>query len=699
MMRILTTLLLAWSLGPAAWAKGENPEPAVVPAVQRWAGGRGTFDAGAAPIVLDTAQAAALLPAGQALADDLAAQGLRPRALVKGTVDTPGGIVLTLQDCDPMLGPEGYRLEIGPRQTVLRANTARGAFYGTRTVCQILAARGDGRLPCGRIEDFPNYRHRMLMLDVARAPFPVPVLLDWLRIMAWYKMNELHLHLSDQAGRGDGYPSFRLKLAAFPGLENQDFSYSKAELRLLQDVAKTQGITITPEIDMPGHALAFTRYWPELKRTDIPASFLDVANAKSAERMKAVLDEAIPLFDAPDFHIGTDEYRIRQLPEPLRTELGEGFRQFINTMNRAVRAKGKTTRIWSGFENMPGTTLPDPDVVIDMWETDDAIPHLQRGHSVINSNHGRTYVVPGARYYNDCVQNPGGVYQTWEPWAINEKPERSPRPDDPKLYGGKLHVWNDLGPTGYTMTEIARLTHPSLVAFAEKMWGRKGSADYASFLARAEKVSRIPRVTLFDRRPSHSAGIVLDLREEVTLADARARVELLTGRAELEAPWTLTLQVRKEALSRGRGVILASPLAEICDNYSQVKEDTQKDPATGKTVTTRKTLKGLGVVRAAGAPGRDAASADEAEELSSVYGEPLPLGTWVTLAIVGRPGATRVYLDGKLLGQQETQTLCPLAGLGSTTPEHTFVGRIRNLLVLDRALDEGELKQLAASRP
>jgi hexosaminidase len=249
------------------------------------------------------------------------------------------------------------------------------------------------------------------------------------------------------------------------------------------------------------------------------------------------------------------------------------------------------------------------------------------------------------------------------------------------------------------MTEIARLTHPSLVAFAEKMWGRKGSADYASFLARAEKVSRIPRVTLFDRRPSHSAGIVLDLREEVTLADARARVELLTGRAELEAPWTLTLQVRKEALSRGRGVILASPLAEICDNYSQVKEDTQKDPATGKTVTTRKTLKGLGVVRAAGAPGRDAASADEAEELSSVYGEPLPLGTWVTLAIVGRPGATRVYLDGKLLGQQETQTLCPLAGLGSTTPEHTFVGRIRNLLVLDRALDEGELKQLAASRP
>ena len=83
--------------------------------------------------------------------------------------------------------------------------------------------------------------------------------------MAWYKMNELHLHLSDESGPPTRYSAFRVESKKFPGLAAKDLCYTQKEIRELQDFAKARGITITPEIDMPGHAGSLTNYWPELK--------------------------------------------------------------------------------------------------------------------------------------------------------------------------------------------------------------------------------------------------------------------------------------------------------------------------------------------------------------------------------------------------------------------------------------------------
>ncbi len=677
---------------PDVAAATTNAAPNVVPAVQQWQGGLGRLDVARATLYVDPAAAGALKPVARLLQEDFERLGLRrPDVQVGPPAGGKTAITLSLAadlPLPPVAGVqtnEAYVLDIGDTTAALRGRTPAGVFYATRTLLQLLA-QSDARapsLPRGVVTDGPQYRRRMLMLDVGRKPFPLAALHDYLRVLAWFKLNELHLHLSDEAF-GGGYTGFRVQCDTFPGLASRDLHYTKPQLRELQDAARSLGITITPEIDMPGHSRVFTDYWPDLRLTNASPSYMDVTNPQTVARMQRLLDELIPLFDAPDFHIGTDEYRVGGSQEQ-KTRLHEAFRQFINTMDAHVRARGKRTRIWSGFEHMLGTTDVAPSVIIDMWETDDARGQIAKGHSVINSNHGRTYIVPGCHYYG---VNNSGIYSGWEPWMVSGDMAKNPAPTEPRLLGGKLHVWNDQGPTGYTLTEIAALTRPSLMAFAEKLWGRKGSADYAAFQRRAAAVQAVPGVALFDRLPARTPdGLVLERSRAVSLATTNAwRALPFDGapRADLEPPWTLTLEVRKTAETGGRGVLLSSDLAEICDGWTRVEEQTATDPATGKGIKTKVTRRGLGVVRAAGTPGPTPGQAHLSRDVSRVYGEPLPLNQWVALTIVGQPGRTAVYVGGKLVGEHGDQTICPLARLGSRHGA-SCVGEVRALKVYNRA--------------
>ena len=670
----------------ATGALAESTPLNIVPAVQSWKPAAGTFDAAGAAVVVPEMYSRALGPVAQLFRQDLGNPSGTNRSFV------------LMLDAGDTGRPEGYTVEIGDNVTI-HAATATGVFYGTRTLLQML--QQNRVLPRGTISDWPRYKHRMLMLDVGRKPFPMPVLKDYLRILAWYKMNELHLHLSDEAF-GGRYTGFRVECETFPGLASRDLFYTKKELREFQNEAKVMGITITPEIDMPGHARVFTQYWPDLQLKG-NASYLDVSNPQTTERMEKLLDEMIPIFDAPDFHIGTDEYRVGG---PNREKLQEAFRQFINTMNAHIRSRGKNTRIWSGFEHMGGTTDIDPTVTIDMWETDDANAQIAKGHSIINSNQSYTYIVPGAHYYG--VSN-SGVYNGWEPWMVSGDNTKNPAPDDPHLLGGKLHIWNDQGPTGYTMTEIAALALPSIQAFSEKLWGTKGSSDYAGFQKRAALTQPVPGVTVFDRIPAGTDGVVLSLPGEETLASTDAIIPLRGGRADLEWPWTLTMEVCKTAETNDRGVILSSDLLEICSDFSQSEEIKTKD-AAGKEIKTTVTHRGIGVVRAAGSPGLDPASSMKVNQVSRVYSSPstsnlmrdvshaygdaLPLNQWVPLTLVGERGHTTLYVNGQRAGDHNDQMVCPLAQLGSKTG-HSFVGKVRNLTVINRALTAREIGRAA----
>lgn len=656
----------------------------VVPSVQQWSAKDGRLTADRLVIVLDSKAAEDLMPVARLFRSDLEMLGFADTDIATGKVPQAATAVHlqigTVPDIGRDLIPEeSYQLVIGQHGIRMRANTPTGVFYATRTLLQLLHQSHE--LPCGEVVDGPRYHGRMLMIDVGRKPFPLPALRDYLRILGWYKMNELHLHLSDQAF-GGSYAGFRVECDTFPGLASEDLFYSKQQLREFQDLAAVMGITITPEIDMPGHSLVFTKYWPDIM---LPghANYMDVTNPDTVKRMKLLLDEMIPVFDAPDFHIGTDEYRVGG---PRQEEYHEAFRQFINTINAHVRSKGKNTRIWSGFEHMKGSTEIDPSIIIDMWVTSDAKSLIDKGHRVINSNHGRTYIVPGCHYYG--VSNPA-IYDNWEPWKVSGKPEMNPEPSDPRLIGGKLHIWNDNGPTGYNMTEIADLALPSIQTFAEKLWGTKGSDSYEQFQERVADTLPVPGVSLLERLPRGEFA----LEGELVLAATNSVIPWVDGAEDMVYPWTLSMEIMKTAETGRRGVILSSDLVEICSDYSQTR--TVKEPdADGKVVKRKEKLTGLGLVRAAGSPGRDPASSSRAGHVSQVCAEPPPLNEWIKVDIVAKRGHTIVYLNGKESGKSRNQLLCPLTRLGSPTG-NSFVGRIKNLKVVDRALSAKSIGRAA----
>jgi hexosaminidase len=682
-MSIRHLLFLGLVLPAAAMTYRVSDVADIVPAVHSWAPAQGELQALNLVLEVAPAHGAALKATAAAISEDLA-------ALQNDTTRTPGSkpvtMLLTLDDADPKR-PEGYTVEISDK-VVIRGTTPAAVFLGSRSVLQLL--RQAMVLPKGTITDWPDYKGRMLMLDVGRKPYPVSALKDFIRLMAWYKMNELHLHLSDEAFGGT-YAAFRVESKTFPGLAAKDLFYTAADIRELQDFAKARGIVITPEIDMPGHARCFTNYWPDITLKDYP-NYMDVTNPKTIEVMKKLLDEMIPLFDAPDFHLGTDEYRVGG---PRKDELHEGFRQFINTMNAHVRSRGKNTRIWSGFEHMGGTTQIDPTVIIDMWETDDAKGQIAKGHSIINSNHGRTYIVPGAHYYG--ISRPG-IYQSWEPWMVSGDNSKNPAKDDPKLLGGKLHVWFDQGPTGWTLTETAETTLTGVHVFSEKLWGTKGSPDYPAFTKRAEKTLPVPAVKLLDRLAGGTDGIILDQPREVTLKDESSVIPLPLAKAEradLESPWTLTMEVRRAADTKGRGVILSSDLAEICANYSRQEEITETDPNGTKT-KKKISFQGISTLRAAGTrdgdgtPGKSRVAHDTAKS----SGKLLPLNEWVTLTVVGESGRNTIWLNGEKIAESGNQLVCPLRQLGGGEGE-SFVGDIRKLKVVNRALTPKEIGRAA----
>jgi len=303
-----------------------------------------------------------------------------------------------------------------------------------------------------------------------------------------------------------------------------------------------------------------------------------------------------------------------------------------------------------------------------MWLGNNAKGLIAKGHKVIYSSDGRTYIVPGAHYYG--VSN-AGIYGNWFPWTFGGA-DKNPDKNDPNLLGGKLHVWMDQGPAGYTMMEIADAVLPSIQTFAEKMWGTRGSKDYAEFQTRAAGTGPVPGVSVLERMPggSREAGVFFSRPTETTLKDVNSIVYLpwsVAPRADLEYPWTLTVEILKTADTGKRGVILSSDLVEICSDFSDKKS------------------KGLGLVRAAGAFGKDPLDSVKSDQTSRVYSGPIPLNQWVSITVIGQRSKTTVYLDGKKTGESNNQMVCPLRWLGSRTG-NSFVGQIRNLKVYNREI-------------
>jgi hexosaminidase len=480
---------------------GANPPPQVIPSLREWHGARGAFSlAPTSRIVLDTADAGQLVDPARVFAADLTLITGNTLPIGAGSAAGQGDVFLSLATTDQTLGDEGYSLAIADAVT-LRAHTATGVFNGTRTILQMLLADSTkAHLPGGSARDYPRYRERGFMLDVGRKFFALSQLKEYVRAMSYFKLNDFHLHLNDNqliVGTGPDwttkYAAFRLSSPRFPGLAAKDGAYSRQDMRELQDFAKQYGVTITPEIDVPAHALALTQFRPDLATKTLDKSLLDLANPNTLPFVKSLWDEFLPWFDSKDVHIGADEYDVSQ---------GEAYRQFVNACDDYLRSKGYTVHAWGSLAQMKGTTPVHTDVVMDVWDTSFAsAPELARaGYSVVNASDTYLYIVPKAGNYNDYLDTKT-LYEQWDPAIFDlRNPAQNLAPGDAHLLGAKFAVWNDKLGALISDADVAARVQAALPTVSEKLWGApaRGVTDrtYAQFMGLAQTVGQAPGLRL-----------------------------------------------------------------------------------------------------------------------------------------------------------------------------------------------------------
>ncbi|WP_330328580.1 family 20 glycosylhydrolase [Streptomyces sp. NBC_00536] len=480
----VAALALAPLTVPAAAAPAAPPAqaaagpPQTIPALRQWTAGTGAYTfTGTSRIVVDPASADRLSDEAATLAEDLGALAGRPVTVVTGSA-SPGDIALALGDAT--LPAEGYRMTVAATLTI-QAGTDTGAFYGTRSVLQLL--HQSPSVPAGTAVDWPAKAERGLMIDQGRKFFTVDWVKQHIKELAYLKLNYFHFHLSDTFG-------FRLESATHPEIVSADH-YSKQDIADLVALGQKYHVTIVPEIDTPGHMNPILAAHPELKLKSstgaVSADFIDLSLPASYALIKDLVTEYLPLFPAAYWHIGADEYvtdysKYPQLLSYARAHYGanatakDTYYGFVNWADDLVRAGGKTTRMWNdGIKAGDGTLTPNPGILVEYWYNYGLTPQqlAAAGHKVANESWTPTYYVLGG-----AKPDTRWMYETWTPDLFEGGNTLT---DPAKNPGSLIHVWCD-NPGAETEAQIAAGIMNPLRALAQQTWGSpKPVSTYAAF--------------------------------------------------------------------------------------------------------------------------------------------------------------------------------------------------------------------------
>ena len=482
---------LALSFGWAA----VNDKPFVVPELKQWSGAEGMFAPSGKYIVKGGKQAEAV---AALFANDYA-DLVGNRLTAKSGKPSAGDIVLVLK-ADKQLGAEGYRLNISD-VTTITASTVEGLIWGTRTVLQLTEQNRSAGfvLPKGSAVDVPEYGLRGFMMDCGRKFIPMSYLRSLVKMMSYYKMNTLQIHLNDNGFRqffGDDWAktqaAFRLECDTYPGLTAKDGHYTKTEFVELQKLAEQYGVNIIPEIDVPAHSLAFTHYKPEIGSKEYGMDHLDLFNPETYKFVDGLLKEYLegksPVFRGKVVHIGTDEY------SNAKKEVVEKFRYFTDRYIKYVEQYGKQAAVWGALTHAKGDTkVKSQNVIMHCWYNGYAEPRemKRQGYKLVSVPDGLVYIVPAAGYYYDYL-NCRNLYNTWTPAQIGEEKfdER-----DPSILGGMFAVWNDHAGNGITVKDIHNRLFPALQTLSTKCWtGAATSLPYDQFDRLRLRLSEAPAV-------------------------------------------------------------------------------------------------------------------------------------------------------------------------------------------------------------
>ena len=496
-LALLVIFCLTGSLSRAA----VNPKPFVIPELKQWTGKDGNFIPGKDARIVCTSQNPELLRIAKMFADDYRQMFGQTLSVVQGKAAS-GDFVLALST-DKKLGEEGYAIKITDR-VAASAPTTTGLYWSTRTLLQLAEQNQERSLPQGVIRDYPDYPLRGFMIDCGRKFIPMSYLQDLVKIMAYYKMNTLQVHLNDNGFKqyfehnwDKTYAAFRLESDTYPGLAARDGSYSKKEFIDFQKQAASNFVEIIPEIDVPAHSLALTHYKPEIGSKEYGMDHLDLFKPETYEFVDALFKEYLegdnPVFVGKRVHIGTDEY------SNAKKDVIEKFRAFTDHYIRFVEGFGKQAVVWGALSHAKGDTpVKSENVIMNAWYNGYADPAtmIKDGYKLICIPDGMVYIVPVAGYYQDYLNEPY-LYKEWTPAHIGKSVFEEKRPS---ILGGMFAIWNDHAGNGISVKDIHHRIFSPLQTLSVKMWtGAQTGIPYETFNEKRALLSEAPGVNQLAR--------------------------------------------------------------------------------------------------------------------------------------------------------------------------------------------------------
>ena len=397
-------------------------------------------------------------------------------------------IRLSLVAASRMPSPEAYYLRAAGKDVLIEASDPRGLFYGAQTLRQLVTGAAARRsLPAVEIRDAPRFRWRGLLIDVARHFFGKPELFKIIDEMVAYKLNVLHLHLTDD-------PGWRLAIPGYPKLTEREVKpdgsreyFTAGDIREIVAYAAARHIRVLPEIEMPGHSGAAGAAYPDLFNG---GSALDPAAPHTYSFIRAVFAQVAELFPDRDIHFGGDEVGddawkgvkdVNQLKSRAGLKTAKDVEAyFVRNVVSIIESLGKRPMAWDEQAEAGAAS----DVVIEWWRKgrpDVLAAAAARGSEIVMS--------PVDRLDFDYHQAPGEPGAPWEgneggPTSIEKilawepVPESFTPDESARVLGIEAAIW-----TEFIRSEpyLEFMTFPRLLALAEVAWRAKGPRDDKEF--------------------------------------------------------------------------------------------------------------------------------------------------------------------------------------------------------------------------
>ena len=429
--------------------------------------------------------------------------------------DTQNILSLSITEKNHQLpSPESYTLSVTPQQILIRATSGAGLFYGVQTLLQLAQPSGAGSYSIAsvEIEDTPRFAYRGLMLDVSRHFSTKEFIKKQIDALAYYKINRLHLHLTDAAG-------WRLEIKKYPlltefaawrtdptwkqwwngGRKYVRFDapgayggyYTQNDIREILEYARQHYITVIPEIEMPSHSEEVLAAYPQLSCSGEPYKNSDfcVGNEETFTFLENVLTEVMELFPSEYIHIGGDEAGKsawktcpkcqKRMKDEHLANVDELQSYLIHRIEKFLNNHGRHLLGWD--EILQGGIAPNATVM--SWRGEEG------GIAAVTSGH-RAIMTPGAYCYLDSYQDApysqpeaiGGYLPLKKVYSYNPVPASLTAEQAKLVYGVQGDLWVEYIPTP---EHVEYMIYPRILALAETAWSAPERKSWPDFHTRA----------------------------------------------------------------------------------------------------------------------------------------------------------------------------------------------------------------------